>query len=238
MKKKSIVWIVSLLVLSLVISLTLVVTQNKPYEGKLFESSTWLLTWEELYEVCESAMQFGVTSEMEEVHILYRNKKDFNADVENLLQYMLDSCGMPYYATNGENPKAYISKSQNTGIYEEELSWISVPNSCLGVRLVRIGSGEEAYMKVIITDEPLQFLDGEVVKSDNIELVVRIGDEQVYLSWHYVTGKRYLSETTTLYQPGDKVCIGIPTEQEVQYYDGNQYGTLGVKYLEKSNVIY
>ncbi len=29
-------------------------------------------------------------------------------------------------------------------------------------------------MKVIITNEPLQFMEGEVVKSDNTELIVRV----------------------------------------------------------------
>ena len=171
--KKSVIGVVSAMGVSLIICFALIVAQskskNKPYEGKLFENSTWPLTWEELYEVCESAISFDVTSEMQQVHILYRNKKDFNADVENIIQYMMDSCGKPYYGTRGDSSETYISKPQNTGIYEEELSWISVPGSCLGVRLARVGSGEDACMKVIIADEPLEFLEGEVVKSDNIQ---------------------------------------------------------------------
>lgn len=238
MTKKSTTWIAIILGIFLIICLILGALQikfkNKSYAGLLFENSSWLLTWEDLYEVCESATRFEANSEMAQVNILYQNKADFNSDVEDMLQYVIETCGKPYYNTGGENPEDYISKSHNTGSYEEELSWISMPGSCLGVRLVRLGSGEDAYMKVIIEKESLQFLDGEVVKSDNTELIVKIGDEQVRLAWHYVTGKRNLSETTPLYQLGDKVRIGIPEEQEVKYYDGNEYGTLGIKYLEKT----
>lgn len=53
------------------------------------------------------------------------------------------------------------------------------------------------------------------------------------LTWLYLTGKRYISETTPLYQPGDELLIAVQAGQEVKHYDGNAYGTLGAIYIEK-----
>lgn len=169
-----------------------------------------------------------------QIIISYKDKAAFNKDIEKILEYVMSKCGSDfYYGTQGAQPVNYISKPKNTGTYEEELSWISVAGEYLSIRLVRIGNTEDAFMKVIMECVPLKFVNGEVIISDNTKLIVKIDDVEVRLSWKYVTGKRYISETTPLFQVGDKVCIGILEDEEIQYYSGNEQPVLGMKYLEK-----
>lgn len=205
--------------------------QRKRYRGEIFEGSTWLLTWEELYEVAGEAKRLDQINQ--EVHILYRTKEKFNADIEGILDYLKESCGEPYYATRGSDVAEYISKEKNTGAYEEELAWIVIPGSCLNVRMVRIGTGTDAPMKVILTLQEISSMQATVVESEGNNLLVELDGEEVLLTWLYLTGKRYISETTPLYQPGDELLIAVQAGQEVKHYDGNAYGTLGAIYIEK-----
>lgn len=76
-------------------------------------------------------------------------------------------------------------------------------------------------------------MQATVVESEGNNLLVELDGEEVLLTWLYLTGKRYISETTPLYQPGDELLIAVQAGQEVKHYDGNAYGTLGAIYIEK-----
>lgn len=207
---------------------------NRAFGGEIFEESVWQLTWEELYEVSPSASDYTMAEELQMAVVWFGDRETFNKDIEGILQYLMSKCEGDFsYGSRGADPTDYISPPRNTGVYEEELSWTSLEGENLNLRIVRLGSGEDKSMKLIITDSRLEILDGEVIEIPNdLSFVVKIGDEEVELTLKSETAKLFITEAFPWVQVGDKVHIGILEGDKIQY-NSNKKAWLSVTGIRK-----
>lgn len=105
----------------------------------------------DLYGASRSANEYDFYMNTQEATIWYSDRKSFNNDIEGLLSNIAFICDGDFEsATKGEEAANYISPDRNTGTYEEELHFVSQNGEQLDVRLVRLGTGEDAAMKVIL----------------------------------------------------------------------------------------